>query len=120
MVVWLVLLAAAVPLANMTTMSLVEVSPSMEMQLYDLSAATERSRCSASGVTGASVQMMPRVVAILGWTIPAPLVIPAMENVVFGEECRVNLRETSLGKVSVVQRPLAASSQWAWELPVSW
>ncbi len=32
----------AAPFASMATMSLVEVSPSMEMQLYDLSAAVER------------------------------------------------------------------------------
>jgi hypothetical protein len=32
----------------------------------------------------------------------------------------VNVRETSLGKVSVVHRPLAASSQCSCEFPILW
>lgn len=68
---------------------------------------------------GASVQIIPSVVAMLGWTIPEPLVRPAMENSVSGKEGRVNVREVSLGKVSVVQRPRAAFSQCVWVFPVS-
>lgn len=36
---------------------------------------------------------------------------------VFGEEGRVNFRESSLGKVSVVQMAVAALIQWSWEEP---
>ena len=53
-------------------MSFVLVSPSMEMLLKDLSTAAERRDCKADGVMGASVQMMPRRVAMFGWIIPAP------------------------------------------------
>ncbi len=67
---------------------------------------------------GASVQIIPRVVAIFGWIMPAPFVMPAMEKVVLGEDGRVKVREASLGKVSVVQIPLAASSQCSCKLPI--
>lgn len=60
---------------------------------------------------GASVQIIPSVVAMFGWIIPAPLVMPARENLVFGKDGRVKVRDESLGKVSVVQMPLAACSQ---------
>lgn len=43
--------------------------------------------------------------------------MPARENVVFGYEGRVNGREISLGKVSVVQMAWAVPSQWACVLP---
>ena len=78
----------------------------------------ERSYWRAVGVTGASVQMMPRVVAMFGWIMPAPLVMPAMEKLVFGEDGRLNVREANLGNVSVVQIPMAASSQCLWDLPI--
>ena len=67
---------------------------------------------------GASVQMMPRVVAMFGWTIPAPFVIPAIEKVMLGEEGSVKVREASLGNVSVVATPLAASSQSPCKFPI--
>lgn len=56
----------------------------------------------------ASVQMIPSVVAMFGWIIPEPLVRPAREYIVFGEEGRVKVREWSFGNVSVVRRPYAA------------
>ncbi len=59
-------------------MSLVEVSPSTEIVLKDLSTAWVRRGCSTEAGMGASAQMMPRRVAMLGWIMPAPLVIPAM------------------------------------------
>lgn len=34
-----------------------------------------------------------------------------------GEEGRVNFRESSLGKVSVVQMAVAALIQWSWDEP---
>jgi hypothetical protein len=70
------------------------------------------------GVTGASVQIIPSVVAMFGWIMPAPLVMPAIEKVFFGEDGRVKVRDASLGNVSVVQMPLAASSQSEWDFPM--
>jgi hypothetical protein len=43
-----------------------------------LSTATERSVERLEGGMGASVQIIPRRVAILGWIIPAPFVMPAI------------------------------------------
>ena len=63
---------AAAPLARMARVSLVDVSPSMEMQLNDLLVAVLRREERAGGETGASVQRMARRVAILGWIMPAP------------------------------------------------
>ena len=51
---------------------------------------------------------------MLGWIMPAPLVIPASEYVRPGDEGRVNVWERSLGKVSVVQIARAAVSQESW------
>ncbi len=62
--------------------------------------------------------MMPRVVAMFGCIMPAPFVMPAREKVVLGEDGRVNVREVTLGKVSVVHVPLAASSQCSCDLPM--
>lgn len=54
---------------------------------------------------------------MLGWIMPAPFVMPARENLVLGKEGRVNWREMSLGKVSVVQMAFAVPSQWSCVLP---
>jgi hypothetical protein len=62
--------------------------------------------------------MMPRVVAMFGWIMPEPFVMPAMEKVMLGEDGRVNVREVTLGKVSVVHMPLAASSQCSRDFPM--
>jgi hypothetical protein len=64
------------------------------------------------------VQIIPSVVAMFGWIMPAPLVMPAIEKVFFGEDGRVKVRDASLGNVSVVQMPLAASSQSEWDFPM--
>lgn len=48
---------------------------------------------------------------MLGWIIPAPLVMPAREYVVDGEEGKENVVERSFGKVSVVQIARAVASQ---------
>ncbi len=50
--------------------------------------------------------------------MPAPFVMPAMEKVVLGEDGMVNVRETTLGNVSVVHRPVAALSQSSCVLPM--
>lgn len=49
------------------------------------------------------------MVAMFGWIIPAPLVMLEMEKVVFGEDGRMEVRDASLGRVSVVHMPQAAS-----------
>lgn len=105
--------APAAPLAIIATMSLVDVSPLIDMRLYDLSAAVDKSCCEATRVAGASVQMMPKVVAMLEWMIPAPLVMPAILKVIPGDDRRVNVREATSRNVSVVQIPLATSSQFS-------
>ena len=101
----------AAPLANKATVSLVLVSPSIEMELKDLEMACLRRGFNADGVIGASVHKTPRRVAILGWIIPAPLVIPASRYCRFGEEGSVNVLERSFGNVSVVQIDRAVVSQ---------
>lgn len=80
------------------------------MLLKDLSIAEARRGWSVLGDMGASVQRMPRRVAMFGCIIPAPLLMPARELLVPGEERRVNVRERSLGKVSVVQMAWAVES----------
>ena len=104
---------AAAPLARMATVSLVEVSPSMEMELKEWVTAVVRRIWRAEGAMGASVQRMPRRVAMLGWIMPAPFVMPAREYVVpeWWEEGRVKVVERSLGKVSVVIMARAVLSQ---------
>lgn len=67
----------AAPLARMAMVSLVLVSPSMEMELKERSTACLRRDWRAGGAMGASVQRTPRSVAMLGWIMPAPLVSPA-------------------------------------------
>ena len=104
---------AAAPLARMARVSLVEVSPSMEMELKECADADLRRDWRGKGAMGASVHRMPRRVAMLGWIMPAPFVIPAREYVVpeWWEEGRVNVVERSLGKVSVVIIARAVLSQ---------
>ena len=67
----------AAPLARMATVSFVEVSPSMEMALKERSTACVRSGERTLAEIGASVASMPSRVAMLGWIMPAPLVMPA-------------------------------------------
>ena len=94
-------------------MSLVLVSPSIEMLLNDLSIALLSRLDSGLGAMGASVHITPSNVAMLGWIIPAPLVMPAMLYVVLGDDGSVKVRESSLGNVSVVQIARAERSQWS-------
>lgn len=104
----------AAPLARMAMVSLVLVSPSTEMELKDRDTACLRSGWRAEGAMGASVQRTPRRVAMFGWIMPAPLVIPARRYVRSGDEGRVKVWERSLGKVSVVQMARAVVSQASW------
>lgn len=104
----------AAPLARSAMVSLVLVSPSMEMELKDLETAWVSKGCRMEGAIGASVQRTPSRVAMLGWIMPAPLVIPARLYCRSGDEGRVNVVERSLGKVSVVQIARAVVSQALW------
>ena len=67
----------AAPLARRATVSLVLVSPSMEMELKERATAWVRRGDRRAGGIGASVQRRPRRVAMFGWIMPAPLVMPA-------------------------------------------
>ena len=104
----------AAPLARSATVSLVDVSPSILMELKERSTAWVRSGWRVEAGMGASVVMIPSRVAMLGWIMPAPFAMPAREYVVPGEEGRVNVVERSLGKVSVVQIARAVVSQAEW------
>ena len=67
----------AAPLARRATVSLVDVSPSMLMELKERSTAWERRGCRVEAGIGASVVRMLRRVAMFGWIMPAPLAMPA-------------------------------------------
>ncbi|SCZ97281.1 BZ3500_MvSof-1268-A1-R1_Chr4-2g07108 [Microbotryum saponariae] len=70
------------PLASTTIVSLVDMSPSTEMELKERSTAYVSASCREAGVTAASVAIMPSSVAcggpMLGWIIPAPLSMPTI------------------------------------------
>ena len=69
----------AAPLARIARVSFVEVEPSTEMALKERSVAWVRRGRRVDGGIGASVQRMERRVAMLGWIMPAPFVMPARE-----------------------------------------
>lgn len=69
----------AAPLARTARVSLVLVEPSTLMALKERSTAWASMGCRVLDGMGASVQTMPRRVAMLGWIMPAPLVMPAIE-----------------------------------------
>jgi len=48
---------------------------------------------------------------MLGWIMPAPLVVPAIRYSTFGDEGRVKVLDISFGNVSVVQMAVAKPSQ---------
>ena len=66
-------------LARRATVSLVDVSPSIEMALNEVRMADFSRVVRVVGVMEQSVQRMPSRVAMLGWIMPAPLVMPARE-----------------------------------------
>lgn len=59
-------------------MSFVDVSPSMEMLLKEVVVEAFRSERRATGSMAQSVAMRERRVAMFGWIMPAPFVMPAM------------------------------------------
>ena len=94
------------PLARIVTMSLVEVSPSIDSILKVFAMSPDRAFCSMAGVIAASVVRNTSMVAMLGWIMPLPLAMPPKRQVF---PPRVNSTATSLRMVSVVMMPSAAA-----------
>ena len=109
-------LLPAWPVANSSTLSLVEVSPSTVTQLKLRSVTSESSFCKTGASMAASVKTKPSMVAMSGAIIPEPLQKPLMVTVVSPiTACRV----AALGKVSVVMIARAASDHAVSERPAS-
>lgn len=83
------------------------------MLLNERSTALDKRLGRIFDAMGASVAIMPRRVAMFGWIMPAPFVMPAILYVVEADDGSLNVREMSLGNVSVVQIARAAVSQWS-------
>ena len=98
------------PLARMTTMSLVEVSPSTLTILKVRCTSLESAFCSMAGLTAASVVRNTSIVAMLGWIIPEPLAMPPSTHCL---PPTVNSTASCLGTVSVVMMPSTAASAWS-------
>ena len=88
--------------------SLVDVSPSIVMQLNDASAASFTILSNSTCGTFASQATNPSMVAIFGRIMPAPLEIPV--SVTFLPEI-VIVRDAAFGSVSVVMMDCAALNQ---------
>ena len=88
--------------------SLVEVSPSIVMQLKEASAACFTISSNKPCGTLASQAMKPNIVAMFGRIMPAPLEMPV--SVTFLPEM-VTVRDAAFGKVSVVMMACAAPYQ---------
>ena len=95
-------------MATISSVSLVEVSPSTVTQFSDLSAASASSFCSTPPGTLASVKTKPSMVAMSGAIMPEPLRKPLMVTV---RSPILAWRVASLGKVSVVMIAAAAAAQ---------
>ena len=95
------------PVANSSTVSLVEVSLSTVVQLK--LAATPRASiaCKAAAGIAASVKTKQSIVAMSGAIMPLPLAMPQMRTSVSPIRA---VRVAALGKVSVVMMPRAAAS----------
>ena len=100
--------AVARPVAKISKVSLVEVSPSMVTALKVSSTAGSSEARSACGSIAASVKRKASMVAMSGAIMPAPLAMPLM---VTSTPSISALRVASLGKVSVVMMARAASAK---------
>jgi hypothetical protein len=98
----------AAPVANSSTVSEVEVSPSTVMQLKLLSTLFVSSFCRRFGGSAASVKMKTSMVAMSGAIMPEPLAMPLMVTVL---PPSFALTVAALGNVSVVMMALAAMDQ---------
>src|SRR3981081_855125 len=101
-------LAAAVPVANASSVSDVEVSPSMVTALKVSSTPLFNSDCNAPAVIGASVNTNASMVAMSGAIMPAPF---AMALIVTLALPSFTVAVATFGKVSVVMMALAAPIQ---------
>src|SRR5947208_14371946 len=92
--------APAAPLARTRRVSLVDVSPSTLMALKVRPVTSRRIFCKRDGEMLVSVATKARVVAMLGWIMPAPLAQPMrwMRLPLMRNEA-----EAGLGRVSVWQ-----------------
>src|SRR5271167_2208292 len=99
--------ASAAPLARTSTVSLVEVSPSIEMALKVRSVTSCSVFCKRLGAMAASVATNASMVAMFGWIMPAPLAQPTRCTrlpAILKEALAV------LGRVSVVQMASESSA----------
>jgi len=98
----------ALPVATITKLSLVDVSPSTVAQLNETSAISRVSSRSSATDRGVSVATKESIVAMFGWIIPAPLAIPVA---VIAAPSTVTRRDAPFGTVSVVMIADAAANQ---------
>ena len=96
------------PVAAMTKLSLVDVSPSTVAPLNETSATSRAIVPSTSAAIGASVAMNESIVAMFGWIMPAPLAMPVT---VTGTPSTTTRRDAPFGTVSVVMIARAAAYQ---------
>ena len=99
---------SAWPVANSSTVSLVEVSESTVVQLKLRLTPRDSMSCSRTAGSFASVNTKHSMVAMSGATMPLPLAKPLMRT---GAPPICATRVAPLGKVSVVMMPRAAASQ---------
>ncbi len=98
--------APAWPVANIRSVSDVDVSPSIVTALNVFSTPSLSSARSAGAAMGASVKTKDSIVAMSGAIMPAPLAMPLMVTVALPILARA---VATFGKVSVVMIALAAS-----------
>ena len=97
----------AAPVANSSTVSLVEVSLSTVVQLKLRSAPADTRACNGPAGIAASVNTKQSIVAMSGAIMPLPFAMPVIRTV---EPAMVAVRVDAFGKVSVVMMPRAAAS----------
>src|SRR5262249_17459412 len=100
--------AAAAPVANASSVSEVDVSPSMVTALKVSATPCASRLCSTRGAIGASVNTQDSMVAISGAIMPGPL---AMPQTVTGVDPSRAMAAAPFGKVSVVMMAFAAACQ---------
>src|SRR5258707_3358033 len=99
-------LAAAAAVANASSVSDVDVSPSMVTALKVSSTPLCSSDCNAPAAIGASVNTNASMVAMSGAIMPAPLAMPLMMTFALPS---FTVAVATFGKVSVVMMAFAAS-----------
>src|SRR6516164_72478 len=100
--------SAAAPVAKASSVSEVDVSPSIVTALNVSATAAFNSPCKAGALSGASVNTNDSIVAMSGAIMPAPLAMPLMTTVA---EPSLAVAVATFGNVSVVMIALAALIQ---------